>query len=211
MQRARLVNVPAFYIDRLEVTNRLFDLFCSRTGRRPVDRRGLRSPELHGADRPVVNVDLSDAQAYCRWAGKRLPTETEWEKAARGTDERMYPWGSAPPERGPRANFRDRSLTMADPDLRGDPVLALRSNDGFPFLAPVGSFPAGASPCGALDMAGNAAELCSSDHEPGQVVVRGGSWRTSEMRIVCTSRRPRAPHSRADDVGFRGVRSIGGP
>jgi serine/threonine-protein kinase len=210
--KARRVHLPAFYIDRYEVTNRLYDRFCAQTGHRPRVRFTDRSPDFDASDHPVVGVDWDDAVQYCRWANKRLPTEDEWEKAARGTDGRTYPWGNDLPGAVPVANFRDRSkgLRGSDkPPSASDYSSLLRPDDGFPFTAPVGRFRAGASPYKALDMAGNVAEWCVNLHDPGQGwIVRGGSWRTMVLDIACTSRDGRGPAAgRSIAVGFRGARS----
>jgi serine/threonine-protein kinase len=129
--------LPAFYIDRTEVTNAAYQEFCSATGRPlpdgfPVDRPGL----------PVVNVSIIDAHAFASWAGKRLPSGKEWEKAARGSDGRSYPWG----------NYRDTA----------------RANLGAKSLRPAADFADGASPYGALQMAGNAWELVEQLAQPSQ-------------------------------------------
>ena len=140
----RRIELPAFAIDRTEVTRRAYG-GCVAKGvcrppaapGRPPDPRGLVPPEL-----PVANVSWNDAVAYCAFAGKRLPSEAEWEKAARGSDGRRYPWGNDfACQRGNFGNFA------------GDGRCA---EDGAPgAVMPVGSFPDGASPYGALDMAGN--------------------------------------------------------
>ncbi|RMF89553.1 MAG: formylglycine-generating enzyme family protein, partial [Nitrospinota bacterium] len=86
------VYLDAFYIDKYEVTNRLYQRFVEATGHRKPEYWG--DSDLNGPEQPVVGVSWYDAKAYCEWAGKRLPTEAEWEKAARGTDGRTYPWGN---------------------------------------------------------------------------------------------------------------------
>ncbi len=120
--------MPAFYIDKTEVTNRAYDAFSKATGR--------ALPEGFPADKPdfpVVNVSFADAHAFAEWAGKRLPKAKEWEKAARGADGRLFPWGN------------DR-----------DPA---RANVATKTIKPANSYPAGASPYGALQMVGNVWEL----------------------------------------------------
>jgi len=133
----RHASLPAFYIDRTEVTNAAYQEFCNATGRPlpdgfPADR----------ADLPVVNVTVIDAHAFATWAGKRLPNGKEWEKAARGSDGRSFPWGN---QRDPaRANLAAKSLRAAS------------------------DFADGASPCGALQMVGNAWELVEQLTQPSQ-------------------------------------------
>jgi len=125
------VYLNAFYIDKYEVTQGDYDR-CVTAGK---CRENEKSDGLTGSHQPVVGVDWNDAKSYCEWAGKRLPTEAEWEKAARGTDGRMYPWGN-----------QEVSCELAN------------YKDCIGKTWPVGSKPAGASPYGVLDMAGNAQE-----------------------------------------------------
>jgi len=129
--------LPAFYIDKTEVTNASYQEFCNATGRPLPDGFSAAQPTL-----PVVNVSIVDAHAFAGWAGKRLPTGKEWEKAARGSDGRSFPWG----------NDRDAS----------------RANLGARRLRLAGDFPNGASPYGALQMAGNAWELVEQLAQPSQ-------------------------------------------
>ena len=166
------VYLDAFWIDQTEVTNAMFAEFVSATHYRTdaeksgtgyvyqassddaVKTSGANWQHPHGPasnikgldQYPVVQVSWNDAAAYCKWAGRRLPTEAEWEKAARGTDGRLYPWGNQD-WAGNLANFMDRQL---------NPTYSV--DDGHAGIAPVGSYPDGASPYGALDMAGNVAE-----------------------------------------------------
>ncbi|MBC8496217.1 MAG: SUMF1/EgtB/PvdO family nonheme iron enzyme [Chloroflexi bacterium] len=139
----RDVYLDAFAIDRTEVTNAAFGEFIAQTGFQPV-RGWDESIARDLADMPVVAVLWEEADAYCRWAGKRLPTEAEWEKAARGTDARSYPWGD--PWDASKANTAE-------------------SEHGGPLA--VGSYPVGASPYGILDITGNVAEWVNDRFEFG--------------------------------------------
>lgn len=139
-QDKRHASLPAFYIDKTEVTNAAYQEFSSATGRTLPDDFPADQPSL-----PVVNVSLLDAHAFATWAGKRLPTGKEWEKAARGTDGRSYPWG----------NTRD----------------AARANVGTKGLRPANDLPDGASPYGALQMLGNAWEVVEQLTQPSQLAI----------------------------------------
>ena len=170
------VTLDDYWIDQTEVTNRQFELFVQNThyqteaekvGSGVIFTQGTivrtsgaswkhpKGPASDLSDRqnhPVVLVSWNDAAAYCQWAGRSLPTEAQWEKAARGTDARIYPWGNTPPT---------RRLSNSN-NMVGD-------------TTPVGFFPLGASPYGTLDMTGNVAEWTADFYEDGRVVV-GGSW-----------------------------------
>lgn len=190
-------------IDRTEVTNTAFATFVRQTGyvtlaERDGDPRSWRTfatPDR--ASHPATYIACENAVAYCQYAGKRLPTEIEWEKAARGDDARMWPWGNDWNET--RVNSMDRGQTGT---------------------TPAGAFPDGASPYGALDMAGNVWEWIASaygatiSHDPsgnavatemfrGHRVLCSGSWRTmaSGTQVVC--RNPAPPEYRRDSSGFR--------
>ena len=231
------VYLDDFWIDQTEVTNAMFAKFVAATGHQTdAERAGTgtvwtgstpaviwganwrrpRGPgsSLYGLDRyPVVQVSWNDAEAYCQWAGRRLPTEAEWEKAARGTDERRYPWGNTPPT-GQLANFADRNFRSAWADTA--------ANDGYRFAAPVGTYPAGASPYGALDMAGNVWEWVNdwnvdtyyqrspSSNPVGPQLgylraVRGGGWfdQASELTVFNRSTMLYSPTRWSDFTGFR--------
>jgi formylglycine-generating enzyme required for sulfatase activity len=213
-QPAHRVNLPAFNIDRFPVTNQRFAEFLDAVG--PFNARGERLFDVDDADarirrvgarwianagyerHPVIEVSWAGARDYCAWRGKRLPTEAEWEKAARGTDSRTYPWGNTPPD-STRAQF-------------GAPRFQ---------TVPVDRHPAGASPYGVRDMVGNAWEWVSSAYRPypydaadrredlaaGPVRgTRGGGHASPPGEITATqrgrhlSRNPAAGHH---NIGFR--------
>jgi formylglycine-generating enzyme required for sulfatase activity len=144
--------VGAFFIDRLEVSNRAFYAYVRETNAQPPRDWNEGAPIDATFDLPVSGVSLADAAGYAKWLGARLPTALEWERAARGTDGRPYPWGTV---------------------WNKDALQWLSAN-----LKPCGSFPAGASPVGALDMAGNVAEWTSTT-DGDKAAVKGGSRRES--------------------------------
>ena len=182
---AHKVHVDAFSMDVYEVTVGQYAEFLQATGiRSPSDWQMMNQPAYQ--KRPVANVDWEDAAAYCKWAGKRLPTEAEWEKAARGTDGRLYPWGNDPPT-PLHANFGKTDW----------------NNHGV--LAPIGTFEAGKSPYGIYDMAGNVWEWVSDWYDyyyyknsPSQnptgppkggfKVIRGGSWNSNQRNLRSSDR-----------------------
>lgn len=208
------VKVRGFFIDRTEVTNAEFARFVAATGYKPA---GSWKSDAGRENFPAVNVTWADAGAYARWAGKRLPTEAEWEYATRGGLDRLrYPWGNEPLREGRRAM-----------NIAGDA-------DGFSALAPVASFPPNAT--GLFDTSGNVAEWCadwylpdyyketsrgkdSRDNPPGPArsydpaepgvwkrVVRGGSFETGENDARTSARGKIGPDLALPTVGFRCVR-----
>lgn len=173
--------LPAFYIDRYEVTNEQYAIFLKATGHR--QPRYQHYPQFNNPRQPVVGVGWPDAEAYCSWANKRLPTEEEWEKAARGTDGRVWPWGDVADST--RYNGRKKGL-----------------------FAPVhvGSFPAGNSPYGASDMAGNVWEMTSSNWVGNSKAMKGGSFLNTDADVRVTVRWAAKDEEKgANWLGFRCV------
>lgn len=194
----RKIFVDDFYIDIHEVTNAQYKVY--------VDSMKVEAPPKWvdgnygiGEDGlPVVSITWEEAAAYAKFVGKRLPTEAEWEKAARGTDGRVYPWG----------NTFDR----------------IHANNG-DHLLPIMSYPGGASPYGVYDMAGNAAEWVEDPYEAyprttplprdlpdrkevfkkDRRVYRGGSWNTFPKFLRCSNRESTSPDKRWVYIGFRCV------
>jgi serine/threonine-protein kinase len=214
MEPMHIVTLEAFWIDRTEVTNAMYAL-CVKDGhcRQPDDFILFDQPDYYDlpefANYPVLDVTWEDARAYCAWAGRRLPTEAEWEKAARGTDGRLYPWGNEQVT-GNRDNFCDVNCQRSYQDTR--------LNDGYAVTAPVGSYPDGASPYGVLDMAGNLREWTSSLYLPypyrsddgreeltvgGYRVVRGGHWDGTTDFGLSAYRFEDRPEYHSSCVGFR--------
>jgi len=204
------VTLPGYWIGRYPVTVAQFQAFVEASGHRPGDPRSLKGPDDH----PVAWVTWYDALAFCRWLSERvgipvmLPSEAEWEKAARGTDGRIYPWGDEPPDKG-RCSFENH--------VRG--------------TTPVGRYsPQGDSPYGCADMAGNVWEWTRSlwgedlrkpdfkypyDPEDGREnlgtgrdvrrVLRGGAFLDEDRRVRCAARLRLDPNRRYGDFGFRVV------
>ena len=191
---ARTVEMDGFWLGKYEVTNRQYWEFCQQTG------RAFPSESDQGDDHPVTQVDWEDARAYCEHYGLSLPTEAQWEYAARGPGNRMYPWGD---------DWDPQKLCWGEN----------KGPNGA--SSPVGSFPDGASWCGALDMSGNAYEWCAdwyqydyyaggpSSNPPGpgsgvKRVLRGGSWPArAEESFRCPDRNFNDVDYRSAGVGFR--------
>jgi formylglycine-generating enzyme required for sulfatase activity len=152
------VYLDSFEIDRFEITNAQYQRYLQVTGRKPPPYWDGDMYPVGQADYPVVGVSWDDADAYCAWAGKRLPTEAEWEKACRGTDSRIFPWGDQ--WEPSRANVDLSGRAGADPSVWQVAWGLVRAtgNRAGPGLRPVGSYRDGASFYGVLDMVGNASE-----------------------------------------------------
>lgn len=159
----RIAEIKDCYIDRFPVTNRRYARFMQATGHRAPQFWG--DPRWNGPERPVVGITCLDAESYARWAGKRLPTEEEWERAARGSDDRIWPWGD---------DFHSQRCNCKEWGVG-------RTTD-------VSRFPGAASPVGAMDMAGNVWELTSGKWEVFSRSIRGGSYMNSIAFCRCTCR-----------------------
>jgi formylglycine-generating enzyme required for sulfatase activity len=199
------VTLPAFFIDRYEVRNRVYGAWITQTGEVPPEHwtapteGEARSYAHEHADHPVVGVSFSEAQRFAGWAGKRLPTEQEWERAARGGDDRTWPWGDA----------EDRERVN----------LAAASSERIPIhTKPVGTSADDQSPVGCMDMAGNVSEWTTSAFTPypdaerraapfdaSRKVLRGGSWRYGLHYARAFNRDRAEPETRSPHLGFRCV------
>ncbi len=194
---AHQVDVAAFKLDKFEVTNADFKKFVDATGyQTDAEKSGDKAWTAFAAGKdnhPVVKVSWNDATAFCKWAGKRLPTEAEWEKAARGDDGRTYPWGN---------DWDPKKANVKDSGLRGTTA--------------VGSFPTGASALGAMDMAGNVWEwtadvakpyegntTASKLYGPNLYIIRGGGWFDAKEQVASYFRNSAVPTTANDDLGFR--------
>jgi formylglycine-generating enzyme required for sulfatase activity len=187
---ARTVLVKAFAIDRTEVTRAAYAACVAARRCKPVPSTAA-APADADPRLPVTGVAWTDAQAFCKFAGGRLPTEIEWEKAARGADGREYPWGDA--LECARANWGN---------FDGEGPCA-GQNPGRP--TPVGSYPTGSSAEGVLDLGGNVWEWVADryDEDPGRRVVRGGSCCSYFVGPRAANRNAWAPEHRDGDLGFR--------
>jgi formylglycine-generating enzyme required for sulfatase activity len=194
------VELDAFYIDKYEVTVSRYARFLhAQHPERPfLWKQAIQSGQ---GQKPVIGVDWHDAKEYCEWAGRRLPTEAEWEKAARGDDQRTYPWGNDPPTRT-HANAGQRTWI------------------GYETLGVVGSHARGSSSYGVTDLAGNAWEWVVDRYDEAYYtaapeknpqgpragplrVLRGGAWNSEPAVIRSANRAAYAPSARRNDVGFR--------
>jgi formylglycine-generating enzyme required for sulfatase activity len=211
------VFLDAFQIGKYEVTNRQYHAFVKATGHRVPENSDAKYNIWRGdqlldgtTDLPVINVDWDDATAYCKWIGGRLPTEAEWEKAARGTDGRTFPWGNEPVS-GNRANYSFSPVPMWD---------------GIATLAKVNQYEFGRSPYGAFEMAGNVWEWVQDWYDEsyyksspsknptgasdGQKrVIRGGSWRNTEEVLRSANRNSHPPSDRRVYIGIRCAKNAG--
>jgi iron(II)-dependent oxidoreductase len=212
------VAVAPFRIMKVEVTNRQFEAFVAETGYvtdpersgaglvwdkrwRPVrgaDWRHPRGPgsSIAGMDfHPVVQISVGDADAFCRHPGMRLPSEAEWERAARGFDQRRYPWGDEEPVQGAaaRVNFGTERCCAAD------------RSDGYLYTAPVGSYPRGASPFGIMDMAGNVWEWTRDSYlgRAQTAALRGGGWGNNPYCLRVSYRHGNRLGVGRDHIGVR--------
>lgn len=198
----RTIHLDEYSIDRFEVTNHQYQQFVVATGHRKPglpSRYAKSGAKVRGVNQPIVYVSWDDAEEYCRWKGKRLPTEAEWEKAMRGTDGRLWPWGNK--EQPDGANWA-------------------RVKDGYEVSARVGTFQIDKSPYGVMDGAGNVMEWVadwydetyyksSPDRNPPSPeygtyrVLRGGSYTTTGADVRITSRSKMMPDFRDETIGFR--------
>lgn len=201
-QPVKQIYLDAYAIDKYEVTNHQYAAFVAATNHRkagPPSRYAKNMARMRGTNQPVVYVSWDDADAFCRWKGKRLPTEAEWEKAMRGGDKRLWPWGNE-----------------VDPLATNWAV----ARDGYDVTAPVGSFQRDVSPFGVADGAGNVIEWVADwygetiygspvDRNPKgpefgtYKVLRGGAYTTSGTDVRVTSRSKMVPDFRDETIGFR--------
>lgn len=202
----RTVYLDGFLIDRYEVTNAQYAAFVKETGHRkagPPSRYAKNTSRMRGPNQPVVYVSWEDAATYCDWRGMRLPSEAEWEKAMRGTDGRLWPWGNVEILDG--ANWA-------------------RVDDGFEVAAPVGRVRSDTSPYGVMDGAGNVMEWVNDWYLEGAYaeapernprspeygtykVLRGAAYTSSGSDLRITARNKMPSDFRDETIGFRCAKS----
>lgn len=232
------VTLPAYCIGRTEVTVSEYDKCVSEAregvkcspASRVVISKGLSPDDVifwskycnagqkERGEHPVNCVSFEQARTYCKWAGGRLPSEAEWEKAARGTDGRRYPWGDDPPSESRLNGCGAECLKNAAALGRRDKKTMFAGDDGAESTAAVGSYPAGKSPFGALDMGGNVWEWTADVYGPypgapkakGPApastlrAVRGGHWLNANPESPRAANRESRPEEKSlEDVGFR--------
>jgi hypothetical protein len=182
-----------FYIDLHPVTNALYRIYLEDTGTE-VFPAYWDNPRFNQPDQPVVGVSYEEAVRFASWLSgqlgvvKRLPTEDEWEKAARGGREVIFPWGDQSPSDGARANYD--------------------GNGRFDATSPVGSYEEGKNAYGIFDMAGNVWEWTSTRQENGSLIAKGGSWMDGPADLRISNRREIDPSRGYADVGIRLIREV---
>ncbi|WP_372368400.1 SUMF1/EgtB/PvdO family nonheme iron enzyme [Candidatus Uabimicrobium sp. HlEnr_7] len=204
----RKQRIPSFFMDRYEVTRGEFadfvskayakDEFWSKEGKGWRNKRNKprnwKNPNASEVNLPMINVTYYEAEAYAKWRGKRLPTASEWERAARFIDGRLYPWGDKPPRDGKhfRTNFRQIGMYK----------------DKFPYSAPVGHFKDDLSQEGVSDLCGNVSEWCSSSYKRNnnKKTIKGGSFNSTRYRLQGYFEVGEEPNATAPFIGFRCVK-----
>ncbi len=193
----RKVNLKAFYIDIYEVTNRKYMEFIKQTGYHPPQHWEGGTYPTDCADNPVLYVNKQDAEAYAKWAHKRLPTEEEWEKAARGTDGRIFPWGNT---------FDPGEAATADSDLEFIQHGFCKVDTG----NKVGLAPGDVSPYGVHDMAGNSREWTATldPAHKDMAIIKGASWVDLNITARSAYREYVPVEGRSHILSFRCVKDV---